>query len=90
MKNVKDYQLKKCIVMKTYEFESLIKKLLGNAVEVEFTLEGIWIGYTNDTSEIPFEDLSAKLAEYFDVKDITSVHLDDCYQIGVWICYKED
>lgn len=29
-----------------------------------------------------------KLAEYYDVTKITSIHSDDCAKIGVWICYK--
>ena len=91
MKNVKENQLKKCIFMGTDEFDTIIKKLFGKTTEVEFTLEGMWIGEPNDDCcEIPFEDISEKLAEYFDVKNITSVHMDDCDEIGVWICYKED
>ena len=30
-----------------------------------------------------------KLGEYFDVQ-ITSIHIDDCDYVGVWIVYKEE
>lgn len=33
--------------------------------------------------------LHAKLTGYFDVKEITSIHSDDCDCIGVWITYKD-
>ena len=91
MKNVKDYQLKKCIFMETEEFDKIIKKLFGDKVEVELSLDGMWIGENGDDCiETPFEEVAEKLASYFEVDKITSIHMDDCDEIGVWICYKED
>jgi len=90
MKNVKKYQLQKCILLPSNSFKKIIHKIYGESVDVKFTREGMWIGYTNDASKIPFEDISRKLAEYFDVKSIISIHMNDGDIIGVWICYKED
>jgi hypothetical protein len=45
------------------------------------------------TEENFYQDITRfykKLAEYFDVNEITSIHTDDCESpIGVWICYKD-
>jgi hypothetical protein len=94
MKNIQEWQLKKCIFMNTDEYDKIIKSLFGSHIEVEFTLDGMWVGNPNvdsldDICEISFDELSAKLAEYFDVEQVTSVHMDDCDEIGVWICYKD-
>ena len=34
-------------------------------------------------------DIETLLAKYFDVKEVTSLHIDDCDTIGVWIVYKD-
>ena len=87
MKNIKDYQLKKCIFMETEEFDKVIKKVFGDEFETEFSLEGmdVFSGIDGLTSE----EINEGLSKYFDV-EVTSTHIDDCDCIGVWICYKEN
>ena len=90
MKNVRETQLKKCIFMTTDEFKEVFVEIFGqydedtNEIDVEFnTLDGIYF------CAISNQDVYAKLSEYFDVT-VTSIHLDDCEHLGVWICYKEE
>jgi hypothetical protein len=86
MKNVKDYQLKKCIFMETEEFDNIIKSIFGENYEAEFSLEGIDV--SSEFDGLTNEELNEGLSSYFDVT-VTSVHIDDCDEIGVWVCYKE-
>lgn len=87
MKNVNEYMLKTCIYMPADEYEELLKELFGEYLRVDFTLEGLGVEYNNITCDEP--DIASKLAEYFDVKEITSIHIDDCDYMGVWIVYKD-
>lgn len=83
MKNIKETQLKKAIFMTSEEFEELLNNL---GMEVEFSCDGITVH--NSDGEVDFydENLNESLSEYFDVT-VTSVHIDDCDYIGVWIVY---
>lgn len=87
MKNVKDYQLKKCIFMETEEFDRIIKTVFGNNYEAEFSLDGIDV--SSDEDGLTCEEINEGLSKYFDV-EVTSTHIDDCDCVGVWICYKEN
>lgn len=89
MKNIREYQLKKCIFMSSDEYERIIKEIFGQNIDVEFTLDGMIIGELDDENEIYWDEIASNLARYFDVKEVTSVHMDDIDAIGVWICYKE-
>lgn len=86
MKNVKDYQLKKCIFMETEEFNGVIKKVFGDEFEADFGLDGICVW--SRAEELEDVDINNGLSEYFDV-NVTSVHIDDYDSIGVWICYRD-
>ena len=87
MKNVKNTQMKKCIILSSKEFEGILDELFDCAVTAEYSLDGLTL-YTDDDC-IDIEELCNKLAEYFDVDRVTSVHIDDCDDIGVWICYQD-
>lgn len=86
MKNIKEHQLKKCIFMETYEFDEIIRQVFGVEYVVEFSLDGMSIG--NDEFSLDNETINKELSKYFDC-NITSIHMDDCDEIGVWICYEE-
>ena len=87
MKNVRDTILKKCIFLTTDEFESIIKSLFGFA-DITYEMDGMTIYGHDDV--INTDLLHDRLAKYFDVEKITSIHIDDCDEIGVWIVYKGD
>lgn len=40
------------------------------------------------SENIPFDELSSALAEYFGVEEVLSIHKDDSEMECVWICYK--
>lgn len=86
MKNVKDYQLKKCIFMETEEFNGIIKTVFGNEFEADFGLDGISVW--SRAEGLSEKEINEGLSKYFDVT-VTSVHVDDFDDIGVWICYIE-
>ena len=89
MKNVKSWQLKTCIFMDMNEFDEIIKKVVSENIVVSYGLiDGIYFENKNNTEEfINEQDIYKKLAKYFDVKTITSIHIDDFDIVGVWICY---
>lgn len=43
MKNIKDYQLKKCIFMEPEEFNKVIKTIFGEGFEADFGLDGLTV-----------------------------------------------
>lgn len=87
MKNVRKNQLKKCICVEAQEFTDIVHEILGEDVNVEYTLEGLDV-YTDEKC-IDMDDLCAKLTEYFDVKEVTSVHTDHHDYVGVWVVYRD-
>lgn len=87
MKNVMEYQLKKCIFMETEDFDKVIKAVFGEEFEADFGLDGISVW--SRAEGLSEKEINEGLSKYFDVT-ITSVHIDDFDDIGVWICYMED
>ena len=89
MKNVRTNQLKKCIFVDAEEFTAIVQAIFDDieGIKVDYTLEGLDVYGNNDCIETG--DLYEKLSEYFDV-NITSIHIDDCDYVGVWIVYKEE
>lgn len=85
MKNVKEYQLKKCIFKEYDEFKRDVAEILGDDVKISCDYEGIYF----ECNEEPLytEEVLAGMSKYYDV-EVTSIHIDDCEVIGVWICYR--
>lgn len=86
MQNVTPSMLKTSIFMTSDDFTRLVTHLFPG-VQVDYALDGISYDYEEDSLDTNI--LHAKLAGYFDVKEITSIHSDDCDCIGVWITYKD-
>ena len=93
MKNLKNARLHSCILVAGDEFTKIIHETLGDNIHVKYGTDGIDI-YTDDDSGM-YDDINCvdtlavheALQEYFDVKKITSIHMDDCNWVGVWIVY---
>lgn len=84
MKNVLPCQLKKAIVLADTQFERLLYQLFGvGNVSVYIDAEGLFYSVEG----MDFHEVNAQLAKHFGVKKITSIHADDCDNIGIWICY---
>ena len=77
MKNVKDYQLKKCIFMETEEFDRIIKTVFGNNYEAEFSLDGIDV--SSDEDGLTCEEINEGLSKYFDVSCDYLLGVSDAY-----------
>lgn len=89
MKNIKENQLKKCIFMLEEEFRKMFTNIFGeydgeeNEIDVEINAyEGIYFDAVTE------EEVYEKISEYYGV-NVTSIHIDQCDNIGIWICYKE-
>ena len=90
MKNIKDYQLKKCIFMELDVFTRIIEKITDGLLTVEYE-NGVYITHSQkaaNTDTWRNEDILKTLSRYFDV-NVTSFHSDSCECVGVWICYKD-
>ncbi len=86
MQNVREEQLKKCIFFFWDEFKDALKKLgilahLGKSSIIAYSDLG-------GEKQIEDEDVYKALSEYLDV-EVTSVHIDQKYETGVWIAYNE-
>lgn len=91
MKNVKIEQLKKCIFLEQREFDDVLIKVFGDNTVADYS-DSVLLVFQKETEGkiIGNGELNERLAEYFDVKEVTSVHLDFGYDnIGVWISYKD-
>ena len=81
---------KNCIALTVDEFREVVAKLYEKPVCVDFDADGLYIGFTDDEgTDLPVEDLHRRLAEKFDVEEVTSVHIDDFEPPLVWIVYKD-
>lgn len=83
MKNIKKEQLKKCIIMPISEFVSLMESF-GLISEVDY--EGAY--FSMDGEDVTKEEVYGILSNHFGVK-VTSLHVDDCDDAGVWVVYKD-
>ncbi|MBQ2389279.1 MAG: hypothetical protein II305_04410 [Clostridia bacterium] len=88
MKNVKENQLKKCIFLTQTELENILSEKLQKTVTVNVDLYGLSVCTEEDMEDMDNGRLCDELSEYFDV-NVSSVHIDDCDIVGVWVCYKE-
>lgn len=87
MRNVRVSQLRSCIVLEPEEYDYILTQIYPDAeISTEYTLEGISVDI--DGSDPDTDDLHGRLAKHFDVEKVTSVHMDDCENIGVWIVYE--
>ena len=89
MKNANDYQLKKCIFLTPDEFEDVLHIIYPDSeIDVAYSMDGLTVDVDEDCPDD--EDFHKKLADYYDVAQVTSLHIDDCDCVGVWIVYKEN
>lgn len=89
MKNVRENQLKKAIYLSSTEYKEILSELFNRKIEVEIALDGISYS-TPDNFELNTDDLHERLAKYFDVKNVSSIHADDVeWDIGIWVIYQD-
>ena len=87
MKNVRNGQLKKCIALEAREFEYMLNKVEPGCT-VTYSLDGLDISKDGETV-MDLYSLHQKIADYYDVDEVTSIHIDDCDTLLVWIVYKD-
>ena len=86
MKNVLDSEKKTCIFKTIDDFQRDVRTASKGNIKVTTELDGISFEDTvkNDSAD----NINSLMADYYDVKEITSIHIDDYDYTGVWICYK--
>lgn len=92
MKNIEKYQLKKCIFMELDKYKSLILDVTKGLKKVEYDFDYIYYEDTDKAEESGIyhnECIETTLSNYFGVT-VTSIHMDDCDSVGIWICYKDE
>lgn len=88
MKNVNENEIKKCIFKLIDNFERNVRNAFNGKVDVVINLEGIYFKKLSTNELINERVIYRILSRYYDVSEITSIHVDDCDYTGVWICYK--
>lgn len=103
MKNVNKDQLKQAILLSKEEFVKVVKEVLGDSFDVDIDYDDntfeLYNAETDDYVYLDYVyrlDFCPKLAEYFGVAEITSIHCQVCYDdenfgdapVLFWICYK--
>ena len=87
MKNLRPTQLCKVIVFGLDEFEQIVRTVMPGT-NVHCSLDGL--SYSNpDMLDVDEDELRTKLANYFDIAEISSIHADDCETPGIWLVYNE-
>jgi hypothetical protein len=92
MRNVNANQLKTCIFITWDEFERIASDIFRAKVKPYSTYEGLELVFKDEDydDDMTQEEINEKFAKYYDVKKVTSVHIDDCDYCGVWVAYKND
>lgn len=86
MKNVSADRLKKCIFADLPIFEQDVKKAIADDVKIFCDYEGI--SFKQGNSYLDINWVQEKLSKYYGV-DVTSIHIDDYDEVGVWVVYVE-
>lgn len=92
MKNAKESQLKKCIVLTCEEFADVIHDATNGLMyakvdeDGEFDLRDSNDAY--DKNEYIDDDVYKILSDYYNV-EVESIHSDYCEYPMIWICYKD-
>lgn len=80
--------IKKNVFVKKYEeFKHDVLSAFGSEVEVFCDCDGIYFECKWNGDALCTEEVLAGMSKYYDV-EVTSIHMDDCELLGVWICYK--
>lgn len=87
MKNVNNFQLRKCILLNYDKFSEVLKNAFGKEIRIHNCLEGLSYDDMSSYENVTRKDVNEKLSAYFDVI-VTSVHSDNYEPTGIWICYK--
>lgn len=87
MKNVSANSLKTCIFLDESEFKDVLSEIFSEEITVNCDYDGISV--ERNSVPVPSDELFWKLEEHFGVAHITSMHIDDCDTVGIWIAYKD-
>lgn len=80
---------KKVLYLTADEFDDICVKLYGPSVATHYDMDGLWIEAGEESNVFDHDPpLNEDLSKYFGLK-VTSVHIDDCDYVGVWIVYEE-
>lgn len=76
---------KNALCLSLDEFREDVKKVFGSAAEVVTD----WDGITLEDLGCQTDEAYRRLADYYGVGEVTSIHTDDAEYIGVWVVYRD-
>ena len=89
MKNTKtNMTIQHCILMDADQYEAILKQLFGEKLVVDYSCEGICVGYETEDGWVEEDRVYEMLEEYFELMTVTSVETADCGLGGIRIFYK--
>lgn len=88
MQNVRPTQLKTAIILTLDEYKEVVNTVAPHTY-IHCETDGLWYERDEGFPEIEEDELRHMLAPHFGVAEITSIHIDDCDYVGVWLIYKE-
>ena len=80
-----------CLCLGSEDFHALLKEIYPDVKEivVHYDLDGLWVSSDADDEWGPAdEELCEKIGGHLGV-NVTSMHIDDCDETGIWIVYKK-
>ena len=80
-----------CLCLGSEDFHALLKEIYPDVKEivVHYDLDGLWVSSDADDEWGPNdEELCEKIGGHLGV-NVTSMHIDDCDETGIWIVYTE-
>ena len=82
---------KSCLCLGYEEFEALCEEATGvDDLQFHYDMDGLWVEeYTEKENGYDLEKVIEALSEALGIT-ITSIHIDDCDMVGVWIVYKPE
>lgn len=89
MKNMDKNSIRTSIVTDLDGYEHILSDAFGRPVSVELVYDGLEITDMVKSREVETDEIMKVLEGYFGVKEITSIHIDDEENVGVWITFKE-
>ena len=82
-KRIMGLPIKETVCVSKDKFEEILDDIYGiHEYDTEYSLDGLSI-WTEESKELPIEE---DLSKYFG-RAVSTVHLDDCEYIGVWIVF---
>lgn len=79
-----------CLCLDSMDFHTMLKTIYPDVkgIVVHYDLDGLWVSSEADDDWGPDEEeLCGRIGQYLGI-DVTSIHIDDFNETGIWIVYQ--